>query len=211
MVKRLITALTTILVLSIIDMSCAPPAISPAEITEQEIPPHFSTYTSEGLFSISYPPEWEPATSFIEEVLESAKEWVESKDPEATFEGVQVLFLAGLAVATGWWPNVNIVVQPRSVGYWTLDEAVEADARWSKEHAQNYREFSRVKTVIDRNEAIIIDSQDYDPDYGTCRYLQSYIVKGKHVWTVTCTVDADSFKDYEDIFDSVVRSLRILR
>ena len=34
---------------------------APAEL---EIPAHFTTYTDEaGLFSISYPPEWEPALS----------------------------------------------------------------------------------------------------------------------------------------------------
>ncbi len=174
--------------------------------SEPEIPAHYSTYTSEGLFSISYPPEWEPTTSVMEELFELAKEWVQSLDPEAQLEGEQMLFIGGLPTEEGWWwPNVNIAVAPRSVGYWELDEIVEVESQWNRELFQGYREFFRVETVIDAREAIIIESQVYD------RYLQAYIVKGKHVWIVSCTADAEGFKDYEDTFYSVVRSLRILK
>lgn len=211
MIKKLILSLSIVTIVLLVTMSCAPPTLTPTTTPEPEIPAHFTTHTSEGLFSISYPPDWVPATSVMEELFELAKEWIQSLDPEVTLEGAQMLFIGGLPIEGGWWPNVNLVVGPRSVGYWELDEIVEVESQWGREHLQEYREFSRIKTVIDAREATIIDSQDYNPDFGTCRYLQAYTVKGKHVWIVTCTVDAGDFKDYEHTFYSVVRSLRILK
>ena len=206
MIKKLIVTLTMTMILLLLTVSCASPTLTPTTTPEPQIPPGFTTYTTEGLFSISYPPEWEPATSVMEELFELAKEWVQSLDPEAQLEGEQMLFIGGLPTEEGWWwPNVNIAVAPRSVGYWELDEIVEVESQWNRELFQGYREVFRVETVIDAREAIIIESQVYD------RYLQAYIVKGKHVWIVSCTADAEDFKDYEDTFYSVVRSLRILK
>ena len=210
MIKRFVVSLA-IMTFMLVCISCGPSEISPSEIIEPEVPSNYSTYTSEGLFSISYPPTWEPATAVMDELFEYTKEIMESKDPYVELEGVQMLFLAGFPTEEGWWPNVNILIAPRSVDYWALEEIVESESRYSKEYSQEYREFSRVKTAIDAQEAMIIDSQEYDPEIGTCRYIQAYIVKGSNVWIITCAVDAENFEDYEYTFDSIVRSVRILK
>lgn len=210
MIRKLIFSLTVILVV-LVTMSCTTPELTPTPTTEPEIPTHFSTYTSEGLFSISYPPDWVPAISIMEELWEEAIEWIKSVDPELETEGYKMLFLGGIPTEEGYYPSVSIMIAPRSVGFWTLDEIIEADNAWSMEHLQEYREYSLLKTTIDGREAAISDWKDYDPDLGTWRYITAYTIKGKFLWLVTCSSESKDFKDYEDTFQAIVRSLRILQ
>ena len=210
MIKKLILSLSIVTIVLLVTMSCASPTLTPTTTPEPEIPAHFTTYTSEGLFSISYPPDWVPATSIMGEVFEATKEWMESIDPETQMEGVQFLFMGGILTEEGYYPGVNIVIGPRSAGYWTLDEIVEVESQWGREHLQKYREYSQVRTVVDGRDAIIVDCEDYDPDLGIWRYIQLYITKDKFVWVVSCGAESDDFNKYEDTFYNIVRSIRIL-
>jgi len=210
MIRKLTIPLITITTLLLLSLSCAPPELEPTQTSEPPIPAHFTTYTSEGLFSISYPPDWVPATSIMEELFEETKEWMESIDPEASLEGISMLFLGGILTEEGYYPNVSIGIGPRSVGYWELDEIVEVESQWGREYLQKYREYSQVRTVVDGRDAIIVDCEDYDPDMGTWRYLQLYMTKDKFLWVVSCSAESDDFSDYEDTFSDIVRSIRIL-
>lgn len=211
MIRKLTVTFTMIMIVLLLIVSCAPPRLTPTITPEPEIPAQFSTYTSEGLFSISYPPDWEPAISILGELWEEIKELMKSTDPDVSLEGASPMFFGGIPTEEGWNPNVNIIVSPRSTGYWTLDEILEVESQWSREHLQKYHEFSRVETTIDGREAVILDSQDYAPDMGTWRYLQVITVKDKFAWVVTCSSESADFKDYEDTFYSIVRSFRILK
>jgi len=211
MINKLTVALTVPMIVLLLTVSCGPPELTPTTTEEAQIPPHFATYTSEGLFSISYPPDWVPATSIIEEMSEMMADWAQGVDPNLSMEDFTLMFLAGKPIEEGYYPAVTISTMPRSIGLWTLDEITEADDLWCREHLQQYREHSRTKTVIGGNEAAISDWQDYEPVTGTWRYLTAYVVKDKFCWTVTCGVEVDDFKTYEDTFNSVVRSFRPLR
>ena len=210
MIKKLTVTIAMTIILSPLAVSCATPTLTPVITPEPEIPTHFTTYTSEGLSSISYPPDWVPATSIMEELWEEVKELMKSTDPEVQLEGVQLLFMGGIPTEEGYYPSVNIAIIPRSVGYWTLDEVVEAESQYARENSQRYREYSQVRTVVDGREAVIVDSEDYEPDWGTWRYLQLFMTKDKFVWVVTCSTESDDFNDYEDTFYNIVRSIRIL-
>lgn len=210
MTRKLTIMVTALMILLPITLSCATPELEPAMTTEPPIPDYYSTYTSEGLFSISYPSDWVPAMSLLEEVSETVIEWIENQDPSAMMDA-EFLFLAGLPFEDGYYPSVNIVVSPRGVGYWTLDEILEADSLLCREYLQQYHENYLVKTVIDSKEAAILDSQDYDPVWGAWRHLQSIVIDGEFVWVVTCACELEDFTYYEDTFYNVVRSLRILR
>lgn len=210
MIRKLAITFTMTIILSLLAVSCAAPTLTPTTTSEPEIPAHFTTYTSEGLFSISYPPDWVPATSIMGEVFEATKEWMESIAPETQMEGVQILFLGGILTEEGYYPGVNIVIGPRSAGYWALDEIVEVESQWGRENLQKYREYSQVRTVVDGRDAIIVDCEDYDPDMGTWRTIQLYMTKDKFLWVVTCSAESDDFNDYEDTFSDIVRSIRIL-
>ncbi len=210
MIKKLTVTIAMTIILSLLAVSCAAPTLTPATTPEPEIPAHFTTYTSEGLFSISYPPDWAPATSIMEEVFEEIKEVMKSTDPEVQLEGVKMLFMGGIPTEEGYYPTVNILVGPRSVGYWTLDEIDEAESLWAREHTEGYHENSYILTVVDGKESSILDSEDNEPGYGRWRYLQLTTIKDKFVWMVTCATESEDFKDYEDTFSNIVRSLRIL-
>jgi len=207
--KKFVFVAITIIV-SLLILSCSSPTRTPAQTTEPEIPAHFSTYTSEGLYSISYPPDWTPALSIMETLWEDVKEWMESVDPEVDLEEIQLLFCGGVPYWGGYYPNVSIGIMPRSTGYWSLDEIVESEYLYDMVNTPGYREISRVRTVVDGREAIIIDCEDNEPGFGRWRYLQLVTVQDDFVWMVTCSCEYQDFNDYADTFESVVRSLRIL-
>lgn len=179
---------------------------------EPQIPAHFTTYTDEaGLFSISYPPDWELALSIIEDLEQAVKELVQSIESDAPIERASIIFFAGAPVETGWMPNVNIVVESLPGLTWTHDEAVEAEVQGIKQIYPDYRQFSRTDTTIDGRKATIIDSEATIPGFGKTQQLQMFALVGKIVWIVTCTSEPGKFSESEEDFYAIVRSLRILK
>jgi len=209
--KKLFTLCAVIVFALLLVAGCAAPAPTPTP--EPAIPAHFVTYTEENIFSISYPPDWEPALSLIEEMRKFVDEWLENIEAGTSLEGeVNTIFFAGLPTETGYSPNVNIGVSPLPAGLGTLDEVVEANIRGIKDIlGEDYQEFSRVKTTIDGREAVIVDAEVDLPDLGRFRNLTVGMLKDKVSWVVTCTAYPEEFSHCEDDFQAIVRSLRILR
>ena len=193
--------------------ACAPtptPTPEGEQTSELAIPAHFTTYSHEGLFSISYPSDWQPATSIMEELMEAVKKELEARDPTADTENIGILFFGGKETLEGYYPTVSIATDLRSAGYWTLDEVDEANSRYDRANTPGYKELSLYKVIVDGRDASILVSEDNEPGYGRWRYIQLTIVKGDFVWIVTCSSEYQDFNDYEDTFNSIVRSLRIL-
>ena len=206
-------ALVAMLVIAIpLSNGCATPAPEPipAPTPEPELPANFATYTQEGLFSISYPSDWKPATSIMDELWGENKAWMESEDPSVDLEGMAPLFFGGEEISEGYYPNVSIFTDLRVTGSWTLDEVGEANSRYERENTLGYKELSVYKVTVDGREASIFDTEDNTPGYGRWRYIQLITVKGDFAWLVTCGCEYNDFNDYEDTFISIVKSLRIL-
>jgi len=171
----------------------------------------FTTYTDEeGLFSISYPSDWALALEQIEELERLTNDVLNSIVSDIPLEEVCTLFLAGLPAETGFNLNVNIVVEPRPEG-WTLDEVVAAEIRGTKEVVSDYRELSRVKTIIYYRTAVILEFQAEVEGAGTFHFLMMFYFVDNTIWIVGCTTSPDEFGKWEDVFDYIVRSLRVLR
>lgn len=184
----------------------------PPAAPEPEIPAHYTTYTDEaGLFSISYPPDWEPALSLIEGLEETIKEVITSIEAEAPVERFNLIFIAGLPTEMGYEPSVNIGVESLPGVIWTHDEVVEAEIRGIKDFVQDYHEFSQVKATIGGREATIVSWEGTYPQLGRVHNLQMFTLVGKTAWIVTCTPPAGEFSEWEDDFHAIVRSLRILK
>jgi len=177
---------------------------------EPAIPAHFTTYTNEwGLFSISYPPEWELDLESMEETEQSCQEIISSITSDIPVEEAHFLFMAGLP---GEGSNVNIVVEPLSGIVWTHDAVVTVAIEGLKEVVSDYHEFSRVKTTIDNRTATIIEYQATFAGLGTGHFVQMMFIVNKTFWGVTCTaLSPDEYSEWEDDFDAIVRSLRILK
>lgn len=176
------------------------------------VPLHFTTYTDDlGLFSISYPSDWEPALSVLGELHEIVSDLIESLESGIPIEDFEYVFLAGLPGESGWNPNVVIVVEPLPAGAASIDSVVEAEVRGMKAVAEEYHEFSRTRANVAGREAAIIDMQAMWPEVGETRALQMYVVHGGNVWSVTCATEPEAFGSYEDTFHDIVFSFRILR
>jgi hypothetical protein len=213
--KIMLILVTLLVAVSLVFGGCESepvPAPTPerAQTPEPAIPDHFTTYTHEGLFSISYPADWQPATSIMEEIFEETKKELEARDPAAGIENVGVLFFGGKETSEGYYPTISIVTDLRSAGYWTLDEVDEANSRYDRENTPGYKELSLYKTIADGREASILVSEDDEPGYGRWRYIQLTTVEGDFAYVVTCCSEYQDFNDYEDTFNSIVRSFKIL-
>ncbi len=205
--KRVVIALLTAAVVGAIPFTGC---VQKEALPEPEIPAHYTTYTDEtGLFSISYPPDWETALFLIEDLDKATEELLTSIEKDLPLERTRMLFLAGLPTETGYEPNVNVVVESLPGISWTHDQVVEAKIQGIKNVIEAYYEFSRVKTTIGGREATILDWDGTVP-LGL-RSLQAIILVGKVAWVVTCVPPAGEFSKWESDFHAIVRSLRILK
>jgi len=205
--KRVVIALLTAAVVGAISFTGC---VQKEALPEPEIPAHYTTYTDEtGLFSISYPPDWETALFLIEDLDKATEELLTSIEKDLPLERTRMLFLAGLPTETGYEPNVNVVVESLPGISWTHDQVVEAEIQGIKDVIKDYHEFSRVKTTIGGREATILDWDGTVP-LGL-RSLQAIILVGKVAWVVTCVPPAGEFSKWESDFHAIVRSLRILK
>jgi predicted nucleic acid-binding Zn ribbon protein len=176
---------------------------------EPAIPAHFTTYTDElGLFSISYPPEWELDLESMEEIEQFSQEIISSITSDIPVEEAHFLFMAGLPMEG---TNVNITVEPLPATISTHDEMVAAAIASLKVVVSDYHEFSRVKTTVDNRTATIIECEATLAGLGTFHYVFMCCIVSKTIWMVTCTTSPDDYNEWEDDFDAIVRSLRILK
>lgn len=190
-------------------------ACVPTRVSEPAIPAHFTTYTDElGLFSISYPPEWELALSKIEGLTQDVEDYMKDIGSEGSLAGGKVVLFAGIPYETGHNPNVSVVVTPAGEGKWKLEDLVEAVVqRGYMKDAEEYHEFSRIKMVVDGREAIILDCEVKYPLFtAELRALTMYLRDDKLMWVVTCGVlSPKDFSDFETDLHAIVKSLRILK
>lgn len=193
-------------------MVAAPSSVARQEVLtsgEPDIPSHFSTHTEEGVFSISIPAEWSVAPDVI--VEEWAKAIAESLTSGGDSADVEYLFLAGVMSSDGYYPAVSVVTYPRTLLAWTLDAVVRGESQWERENMQGYHEHSQVKTLVGGKEAILVNWEVQEPGRGMWQYFELYTLDGGVVWKVTCASQKGDFDTFAGDFDSVVRSLRILR
>jgi len=210
-VKRILLPVLVICVL-LLGACGVPTTTPPAPVSEPEIPSHYTTFTDEaGLFSISYPPDWESALSLIPDAEAAAKDIITSIESDLPVEKLRTIFIVGIPIEERYLPNVTIGVGPKPVGVQTHDEMLEAEIAGIKQMIQDYHEFSRVKTTVDGREATILDLEGAHPQIGKFRILQMYVLVGKTVWLVTCTSSSEEFSTWEEDFQTILRSLRILR
>lgn len=193
-------------------MTTLPGCAQEEAVVEPEIPAHYTTYSDDNaLFSISYPPEWEPALSVIEDLEEFAKDLITSIDSDLPIENANAIFFAGIPTEEGYSPNVNIVVEPLPQGVGTTDEYVEASISAIKMVIDDYHEFSRISTTVDGRKVTILDWEGTIPQIGQYHIVAMVFTVGKTGWTVTCTPPMGEFSKWEDDCNNIVRSFRILK
>ena len=126
-------------------------------------------------------------------------------------ERASAIFFAGIPTEEGYSPNVNIIVEQLPEGINTHDELIEASIRGVKIIIDDYHEFSRIKTTVSGRTATILDWEGTFPQVGKSRIVQMVLMIGKTGWTITCTPPEGELSKWEEDFNAIVRSLRILK
>jgi len=201
----------TVLLATSLSISCAAPTPVPTSTptSEPAIPAHFTTYTEENLFSISYPPDWETAMSVIPGLEEVSSELLKDMRFDIPLKEYSMIFFAGRPYEEVYNPIVNIIVGP-ALGS-TLDEEFEAQLRGVTTNVENYHKFNQIKTTIGGREAIIIDHTYTVPGLIPTRQLQMLILVDKVSWTVTVQTLTEELPFNQETLNQVIRSLRIYK
>jgi hypothetical protein len=183
--------------------------ITTTTTSETPIPSDYTTYTSEGLFSISYPSDWELLLMLVEPEAKELIAIIESGSPVAESPNV---FYAGAPLGEGYGydPFVEIWVDKSPVVNQSLDSVVE-EMMLGFRKAPDYIEFSQVKTAVDNREAVILDFQ-WLPDSAETpfRYLVMTTLVGKTSWQIMSFTSLEMFNNYEDDLYAVINSFRML-
>ena len=185
---------------------------APTQMPGPTGPSHFTTYTDEGgIFSISYPQDWEAPLWMLEDITESTVAVLESIQSGLPLEEVSILFFAGLPMADGWDPNVTVVVEPVPAGTFDLEHAVDASVRGIKLFSPDYNELSRENTSVSGRDATILEfTASMDPT-GKGRFRQMFMLQENVIWGLSCTTEPAKFNLYDDTFNNILQSFRLLR
>lgn len=212
--KKCIIFISLILLVSLLLCGCTDESgeTSPAS-GDMQIPGDYLTYTDEaGIFSVSYPPEWELLLHLLDTSEQDEKDIINSIKENKPVEKTNTVFLAGLSVQTGYSPTVAIVIEPLNDDTWGIDEVCEFEITGIKMSEREYNEISRDKTVIDGKDAIILHYEVKTQNSVMLYTMHMLTTVDKNIWAVVCGASSDSdYYVWEDDFNNIVRSLRILK
>jgi hypothetical protein len=210
-----VTLIALILIPCSIGLACGtkpsqtPTSLSPT-LTKSDIP-NYITYTDKsGLFSISYPVDWEITSSETTLFGKNTSEIINRLQSGLPIDGFSVIFFGGKPYQGAYDPYIDIGVEPVPAGMSTLDQILESNNQSAIDTYPDYRELSRVKTTVDGREAVILETEGSIPQEQYAFYtIQSYILTDQTVWVVTCGSRPENSDKWKNDFDTIVRSLRI--
>jgi hypothetical protein len=181
---------------------------SPQISTEPEIP-NYTTYTDEsGLFSISYPADWDVDLLMVP-IGQDRQEAINRLQSGLPVEEYSVIFFAGKE-SPGYQTYVNIEVDPVPATVSTHDQMVDSMLQIARKAYPDLTELSRVNTTVDGKEATILEWEGtISEEQSTFHCLQLYILTDKAIWTVTCGSPPEEADQWRNDFNTIVRSLRI--
>jgi len=184
--------------------------------SEPSIPTNFTTYTDEvNLFSISYPTNWEPAFSMIESFKQETENYMKSIDEKGSFGKSNYVFIGGVPLDSGYYnPNINLAIftEPLGNDNVKLEDVVAVIVLEYKRISEEYREFSRTKTIIDGRQAIILDFEARLTNTPLIHYLVMNMFIDKYLWTTTCGILSPlNFYDFKNDLYTILKSFKTLK
>ena len=184
--------------------------------SNQPIPSNFTTYTHEGLFSISYPKEWEPILSIIESMKQKTNEYFKSIGGTVIPDEIQIVFLGGIPFANDVYnPNINVAIAPvgkQKIDLEILEKFAEMMIQIYKEETKDFKKIAQKTEVIDGKQAILLECEALYPNLSSFHVLQTVLYDGEFMWIITTgVVPPLSFNTFKDDIYAISRSLKILR
>lgn len=124
-----------------------------------------------------------------------------------------MVFLGGALLDSGGYnPNISVFIDPLVGDKLKLEDLVELSVQGWKKETEEYREFSRTKTIIDGKQAIILDYESHYPNIGAVHVLLMIISADRFVWMVACSVVPPiNFYDFKDDLYAILKSFQILK
>jgi hypothetical protein len=168
-----------------------------------------STYTDNtNLYSISYPQTWELANSMTN--LQNQITATISKINAGTPLTIgSVIFVAGLKADTGYYPNINISVDPAPTDLTNNDQAVQAEANGIKSLHPDYQEVARTKIIVNGKTVWLLEFKATFTNTPLMHdYMLVYLLNG-NIWTLTCTATDADFSQFKGEFAVIINSLKI--
>jgi hypothetical protein len=170
----------------------------------------FTTYTdTHSIFSISYPADWE----ILPYMIDDAEEFLEtySENPDMSIDEAQTIFTAGERDDLGNYAVTMIMLMDCPMFFNSItDSFITLMVSGFKSSFENSKEISRDIVTIDGREAAIIEFEGEVSDGDSSYMVVMLTINREQIWTVTCMVNAEKQDEYDEIFDTVVRSLVIL-
>ena len=169
----------------------------------------FTTYTeSTNLYNVSYPQTWELANSMV--TLQSQITATISKINAGTPLTIgSVIFVAGLKADTGYYPNINISVDPAPTDLTNNDQAVQAEVNGLKTLHTDYQEVARTKIIVNSKAVWLLEFKATFTNTPLMHdYMVVYLLNG-NIWTLTCTAKDADFSQFKGEFTVIINSLKI--
>lgn len=184
--------------------------------SKSSIPANFTTYTDElSLFKISYPVGWKPDLSRIKTLKQETEEYMKSINSKGTLEYSNIVFFGGAPLDSVYNPNISIVIVPlgnEKVNLKVLEYVLEYAVQGFKEDAEEFHEFSRITTIIDGKQAMLLESEARYPNIGSLHALHAFLGGERFFWIITCvTCSPLNFNDFKDDIYAIVKSFKILK
>jgi len=188
----------------------SPSTTTTATTTKTQIPGGFTTYTSAGLFGISYPSDWELLNYMLEDIEAISQDVLSNIDSGLPLSQASYIFLAGLPTDLGWEPSINIVVESLPFPVSSLDEAVDAEIIGLQSVVDTYIEISRTNVEIGDREATLLYWEGII-GLDSVSNLQMIMLLDNVVWIITCTPPPGEYYAWEDDFYNITNSFRYLK
>lgn len=169
----------------------------------------FTTYTnSTNLYSIYYPQTWELANSMVtlQNQITTTINKINAGTPLTTGS---VIFVAGLKADVGYYPNINISVDPAPTVLINNDQAVQAEANGIKTLHPDYQEVARTKIIVNGKTVWLLELKATFTNTPLMHdYMLVYLLNG-NIWTLTCTATDSDFSQFKSEFTVIINSLKI--
>lgn len=202
--KQGIILFTAFLMLSLL-ASCSNTATTTT--TSPQTP--FQSYSeSTGLYSISYPQAWELANTMTT-LQNQIATYIANINAGTPLKLSSTLFVAGLKADVGYYPNVNIGVDPAPAGMTTTAQAVQAEANSLLKTDPNYKELKRENITVDGKTMGLLEFQATFTNTALMHdYMLVYLAKG-NIWTLTCTAKDTDFAQLKTDFTRIINSFTL--
>jgi hypothetical protein len=169
----------------------------------------FSTYTDNtNLYSISYPQTWELANSMttLQGQITATISKINAGTPLTTGS---VIFVAGLKADVGYYPNINISVDPAPTDLTNNDQAIQAEVNGIKALHPDYQEIARTKIIVNSKTVWLLEFKATFTNTPLMHdYMFVYLLNG-NIWTLTCTATDTDFTQFKSEFTVIINSLKI--